>query len=140
MKRIQFGGDEVVKAKNGGGSATLSMAYAGAEFAGKVIRAFKGEKGIVAPSFVSLEADPAGGDALKKYLGQDLEFFSSNVELGVCNHLLIVIAELKLHVQTEGVVKIHPLGNITNDEKNLVNAAIPELAINIQTVRILSIC
>lgn len=116
VKRIQFGGDEVVKAKNGGGSATLSMAYAGAEFAGKVIRAFKGEKGIVAPSFVSLEADPAGGDALKKYLGQDLEFFSSNVELG-----------------TEGVVKIHPLGNITNDEKNLVNAAIPELAINIQT-------
>jgi malate dehydrogenase len=27
--RVQFGGDEVVKAKEGGGSATLSMAYAG---------------------------------------------------------------------------------------------------------------
>ena len=27
--RIQFGGDEVVKAKDGAGSATLSMAYAG---------------------------------------------------------------------------------------------------------------
>lgn len=27
--RIQFGGDEVVKAKAGSGSATLSMAYAG---------------------------------------------------------------------------------------------------------------
>ena len=27
--RIQFGGDEVVKAKAGAGSATLSMAYAG---------------------------------------------------------------------------------------------------------------
>lgn len=26
---IQFGGDEVVKAKDGAGSATLSMAYAG---------------------------------------------------------------------------------------------------------------
>ena len=26
-KRIQFGGDEVVKAKAGAGSATLSMAY-----------------------------------------------------------------------------------------------------------------
>lgn len=84
MKRIQFGGDEVVKAKNGGGSATLSMAYAGAEFADKVIRAFKGEKGIVAPSFVSLEADSTGGNALKKDLSQGLEFFSSNVELGVC--------------------------------------------------------
>ncbi|KAJ2556888.1 hypothetical protein GGH95_005277, partial [Coemansia sp. RSA 1836] len=32
-KRIQFGGDEVVKAKDGAGSATLSMAYAGARFA-----------------------------------------------------------------------------------------------------------
>lgn len=83
MKRIQFGGDEVVKAKNGGGSATLSMAYAGAEFADKVIRALKGAKGIVAPTFVSLEADKVGSAALTKELGQELEFFSSNVELGV---------------------------------------------------------
>jgi malate dehydrogenase len=29
VKRVQFGGDEVVKAKDGTGSATLSMAYAG---------------------------------------------------------------------------------------------------------------
>lgn len=42
--RIMFGGDEVVKAKNGGGSATLSMAYAGWVFAEKVLRAAKGEK------------------------------------------------------------------------------------------------
>jgi len=30
--RVQFGGDEVVKAKDGAGSATLSMAYAGYKF------------------------------------------------------------------------------------------------------------
>ena len=30
--RVQFGGDEVVKAKDGTGSATLSMAYAGYKF------------------------------------------------------------------------------------------------------------
>lgn len=30
--RVQYGGDEVVKAKDGGGSATLSMAYAAREF------------------------------------------------------------------------------------------------------------
>jgi malate dehydrogenase len=59
------------------------MAYAGAEFTGKILRALKGEKGIVAPSFVALSADPAGGAALSKELGADLEFFSSNVELGV---------------------------------------------------------
>lgn len=29
VKRVQFGGDEIVAAKQGGGSATLSMAYAG---------------------------------------------------------------------------------------------------------------
>lgn len=83
VKRIQFGGDEVVKAKDGAGSATLSMAYAGAEFATKVIRALKGEKGIIAPTFVSLAADEAGGAAIKKELGQELEYFSSRVELGV---------------------------------------------------------
>lgn len=90
MKRIQFGGDEVVKAKDGAGSATLSMAYAGAEFAAKVIRALKGEKGLTAPSYVSLSADPAGGAALAKELGQELEFFSSVVELGVRLRLHIV--------------------------------------------------
>jgi malate dehydrogenase len=96
VNRIQFGGDEVVKAKNGAGSATLSMAYAGAEFAEKVIRAFKGEKGIVAPSFVSLAADPSGGDALTKELGQELEFFSSNVELGVCPFFILVATRISL--------------------------------------------
>ena len=41
--RIQFGGDEVVKAKAGAGSATLSMAYAGYLFTEGVIKAMKGE-------------------------------------------------------------------------------------------------
>merc|ERR1719352_911983 len=41
--RIQFGGDEVVKAKAGSGSATLSMAYAGYLFTEGVIKAKKGE-------------------------------------------------------------------------------------------------
>jgi len=83
INRIQFGGDEVVKAKDGAGSATLSMAYAGAEFAAKVLRAVKGEKGITAPSYVSLEADPSGGNTLAKELGAPLAFFAANVELGV---------------------------------------------------------
>ena len=42
--RIQFGGDEVVKAKAGAGSATLSMAYAGYLFTEGVIKALKGEE------------------------------------------------------------------------------------------------
>ncbi|KIM41765.1 hypothetical protein M413DRAFT_445002 [Hebeloma cylindrosporum] len=116
VNRIQFGGDEVVKAKNGAGSATLSMAYAGAEFAAKVLRALNGEKGIVAPSYVSVAADASGSAALTKELGQELAFFSSNVELG-----------------TEGVAKIIPLGKITEGEQTLIKAALPELAKNIET-------
>jgi malate dehydrogenase len=86
IKRIQFGGDEVVKAKDGAGSATLSMAYAGAEFTAKVLRAVKGEKGIVAPSYINLTADKAGGEAVKKEIGQALDYFSVPVELGVSLH------------------------------------------------------
>jgi malate dehydrogenase len=36
VKRVQFGGDEVVKAKDGAGSATLSMAYAGFRYVSRL--------------------------------------------------------------------------------------------------------
>lgn len=79
VNRVQFGGDEVVKAKDGAGSATLSMAYAGFRFAEQVIKAHKGESGIVEPTFVYLPGVP-GGDEIVKETG--LEFFSVPVELG----------------------------------------------------------
>jgi malate dehydrogenase len=41
--RIQFGGDEVVQAKAGAGSATLSMAYAGALFTDSLLRGLAGQ-------------------------------------------------------------------------------------------------
>ena len=96
VNRVQFGGDEVVKAKDGAGSATLSMAYAGfrygitnqvdaalaniARFAERVLRAKKGESGIVEPTFVYLPG-VSGGDAIAKETGCD--YFSVPVELGV---------------------------------------------------------
>lgn len=95
VHRVQFGGDEVVKAKDGAGSATLSMAYAGYRyvrlpslrndidldsFAERVLKAQRGEKGIVEPTFVYLPGVP-GGDAIAKETGCD--FFSVPVELGV---------------------------------------------------------
>jgi hypothetical protein len=73
VHRIQFGGDEVVKAKDGAGSATLSMAYAGAKFANAVLRGLGGEKGVITPTFVE---SPLFAD-------QGVEYFSSLVELGV---------------------------------------------------------
>jgi malate dehydrogenase len=110
--RVQFGGDEVVKAKDGAGSATLSMAYAGYKFAEAVLKAVKGEKGIVQPSFVYLPGVP-GGDKVQQSV-DGLEFFSTNVELG-----------------SDGVAKAYPLGELTGFEKDLLKEAIPELRVNI---------
>lgn len=56
------------------------MAYAGFRFAEKVIRAAKGESGIVEPTFVYLPGVD-GGDAIVNETG--CEFFSVPVELGV---------------------------------------------------------
>ncbi|KAI0946213.1 hypothetical protein AcV7_010249 [Taiwanofungus camphoratus] len=112
--RIQFGGDEVVKAKDGAGSATLSMAYAGAEFTSKILKALQGEKGVVAPSYINLAADKTGGDAVKKDIGKDLDYFSVPVELGL-----------------NGVSKVHSLGRLSEYEQTLIKAALPELAANI---------
>merc|ERR1712118_538525 len=42
-KRVQDAGTEVVNAKNGKGSATLSMAYAGARLGSAILRGLAGE-------------------------------------------------------------------------------------------------
>lgn len=70
----------MVKAKDGAGSATLSMAYAGFRFAEKLIRALNGQSGIIEPTFVYLPG-VEGGAEIAKITG--CEFFSVPVELGV---------------------------------------------------------
>jgi len=50
--RTQFGGDEVVKAKAGAGSATLSMAYAGFLFTENVVKALKGKEEVIQCAYV----------------------------------------------------------------------------------------
>jgi malate dehydrogenase len=113
VKRVQFGGDEVVKAKDGAGSATLSMAYAGFRFAEKVIKAARGEKGIVEPTFIYLPGVP-GGDTIAKDIG--VEYFSLPVELGV-----------------SGVERVDNLLPKANDnEKRLLEACISGLKGNIE--------
>lgn len=92
-KRVQFGGDEVVKAKDGAGSATLSMAQAGYLFATLVIDAIKGKKDVIAPSYVALAADPHGGAQLTKELGTELQYFSAKVTLGVSRLIIFLVLE-----------------------------------------------
>ena len=97
VNRIQFGGDEVVKAKDGAGSATLSMAMAGARFAESLLKASQGVTGVVEPTFVDSPL----------YKDQGVEFFASNVELG-----------------PDGVQKIHPVGKLTAHEEQLLQACL----------------
>jgi len=112
-KRVQFGGDEVVKAKDGAGSATLSMAYAGYRFAERVMQAAKGKSGIVENTFVYLPGVD-GGDSIAKETG--CNYFSTPVELG-----------------KEGAVKAHNILGSANDyEKKLLQACYDGLKGNIE--------
>ncbi|CBH15234.1 mitochondrial malate dehydrogenase, putative [Trypanosoma brucei gambiense DAL972] len=68
--RVQYGGDEVVKAKGGAGSATLSMAYAAGEWMSSVLKGLRGDKGIVECTYVQTDIIPG------------VNFFGCPVELG----------------------------------------------------------
>ena len=104
VHRVQFGGDEVVKAKDGTGSATLSMAMAGARFAESLLRAAQGDKGIIEPTFVDSPL----------FKSEGLDFFASKVELG-----------------PNGVEKIHEIGEVTPKEQELLEVAKADLKKNI---------
>lgn len=95
--RIQFGGDEVVKAKDGAGSATLSMAYAGARFTFSLLRALTGEQGVSECAFVESSVTEA-------------PFFASRIALG-----------------TEGVASVGDLGKLSDFEQAGLKEALPQL-------------
>jgi len=95
--RIMFGGDEVVKAKDGAGSATLSMAYAGAHFTAQILKALDGEKGITECAFVESDVTAA-------------PYFSTPVTLG-----------------PGGVETIHGYGTLSAFEQDVLDKAVPDL-------------
>lgn len=95
--RIQFGGDEVVKAKDGAGSATLSMAYAGQRFASRLLSAMNGEKDVVECTFVENDLT-------------DAPFFSTPVRLG-----------------PNGAEEVLPFGNLSDFEKQCFDSMLPDL-------------
>ncbi|XP_026679468.1 malate dehydrogenase, mitochondrial-like [Diaphorina citri] len=99
--RIQEAGTEVVKAKAGAGSATLSMAYAGARFAFSLIQGLKGESNVIECAYVKSDVTEAS-------------YFSTPVHLG-----------------KNGIEKNLGLGKLSDFEKELVKAAVPELKKNI---------
>merc|ERR1712042_44583 len=96
-ERIQDAGTEVVKAKDGAGSATLSMAYAAARFTDSLIKGMNGQEGVVECAYIASDVTEA-------------KYFSTPVVLG-----------------TGGVEKNLGLGTLNEFEQALLAAAIPEL-------------
>jgi len=96
-ERIQDAGTEVVKAKAGAGSATLSMAYAAARFTDSLIKGMTGQEGVVECAYVASNVTEA-------------KYFSTPLLLG-----------------PNGIEKNLGLGNLTAYEQDLLKAALPEL-------------
>lgn len=97
IQRIQYGGDEVVKAKAGGGSATLSMAYAAYRFFADFVRGGK----VVA--YVRIPDD--------KQRGYPAEYFATEV-----------VAD-----EVEGLREVLPMPELGPREKQLLDVAVQEL-------------
>ena len=70
-KRIQNAGTEVVEAKAGGGSATLSMGQAACRFGLALVRALQGEEGVVECAYVEGDSEHAPYFAQPVKLGKD---------------------------------------------------------------------
>jgi malate dehydrogenase len=101
-KRVQDAGTEVVNAKGGKGSATLSMAYAGARFGSAVLQGLAGQEAIECAYVVS--------DAV-----EGMNYFSSKVTFGAA-----------------GVTKVHPLGPMNEQETKRLEEAKAQLKEEIQ--------
>lgn len=100
--RIQDAGTEVVKAKAGAGSATLSMAYAGARFTFSLLKAMNGEANVVECTYVHSNVTES-------------PYFSTPCVLS-----------------KNGLEKNLGLGSLSEYEQKLVSKAIPELLASIK--------
>lgn len=90
-KRIQNAGTEVVEAKAGGGSATLSMGQAAARFGLSLVKAMNGEANVVECAYVEGE-------------GEYARFFAQPLLLG-----------------KNGIEKVLPIGTLSQYEQDALN-------------------
>ncbi|KAF5614591.1 malate dehydrogenase NAD-dependent [Fusarium tjaetaba] len=112
INRVQFGGDEIVKSKQGAGSATTCMAYAGFRFTKALLTAKAGDP-VVEEAYVYLPGI-SGGKEIATQL--QVDYFSVKVKLG-----------------EQGALEVLPFGNLSDDEAILLEKAVKELKVNIQT-------
>ncbi|KAK4427910.1 Malate dehydrogenase, chloroplastic [Sesamum alatum] len=102
--RIQNAGTEVVEAKAGAGSATLSMAYAAARFVESSLRALDGDSDVYECSYVQSDLT-------------ELPFFASRIKLGRNGVEAVISSELQ---------------GLTEYEQKALEALKPELKASIE--------
>ncbi|XP_030765731.1 malate dehydrogenase, mitochondrial-like [Sitophilus oryzae] len=98
ITRVQDAGTEVVKAKAGKGSATLSMAYAASRLTFSMLRALDGEANIVESAYVLSDVVP------------EVKYFATPLVLGKC-----------------GIEKNLGLGKLSDAEQKMVCEALEPL-------------
>ena len=110
VQRVQFGGDEVVEAKAGAGSATLSMAHSAAVFVDGLLRAAAQREAVRLTAFI--ESDVGGALARENGLGDvAVPFFASEAAVG-----------------PDGVEGVPPLGEIDEEERQMLLTMLPALS------------
>ncbi|KAK2611563.1 hypothetical protein N8I77_004896 [Diaporthe amygdali] len=112
IHRVQFGGDEIVQSKQAAGSATTCMAYAGFRFVKALLVARAGTP-VTEEAYVYLPGVP-GGKEIAARLGVD--YFAVKIELG-----------------PNGAKQALDFGAVSEDEKKLLEVAVKDLKVNIQS-------
>jgi len=105
-QKVKDAGTAIVNAKDGNGSATLSMAYAASRFANSIIRAINGE----------VVRDVAFIDAHSFKVETPTVYFGLPIELG-----------------KDGITKVHPIPSLNEFEQAQMKEAVPALQQNIET-------
>ncbi|XP_065830900.1 malate dehydrogenase, mitochondrial-like [Oscarella lobularis] len=100
--RIQNAGTEVVEAKAGTGSATLSMAFAGVRFVTSILEALNGKENVIECAFVESNVHP------------DVKYFATPIRFG-----------------PNGVEENLGIGKLSDFEAQKLKELIPELQKNI---------
>lgn len=82
INRVQFGGDEVVKAKDGKGSATLSMATAAYRFVNNLLEVISSDSNKFIKEVAFVKIDELITKNIPDYVSDKVEYFSLPIVFG----------------------------------------------------------